>query len=89
MLRVQRKIEEYIYSFYKPTNNMTVKKFTFSTERMIASFKIDVLEEDFLVLVKESFWPEMTVVHEYLPRTRRKDVQTISLTSTTERQPKN
>ena len=56
---------------------------------MIASFKIDVLEEDFLVLVKESFWPEMTVVHEYLPRTRRKDVQTISLTSTTETQPKN
>ena len=50
--------------------NIEIFKFKFNSSRVTASFKLMVPECYFQPILDENFWPQHTVVHEYVARSR-------------------
>lgn len=61
----------YIKSKIKPTADTVVKKFNFSNPRITSSFKVFVSEDLFDTVVNPSFWPQNTLVKEFVYRNKK------------------
>ena len=65
-------VDYYLKSKIGPHADVLIHKFQYTQQRSIASFKLTISADLFQLVLDTNFWPENTLVREYIYRERQR-----------------